>query len=262
MEDTVKNFKWKRIAQDKAFLGMILAGIVVLTAITAGIVMRGSDAPDRTDLYAQKEESEQGTAMEESAGVPEPSWEADASLAPDATSDAEDPARPAGADRESVEASQAEESLPEASEDGATAVVLNFGETARMTWPVAGSVLLEYSMDHTVYHATLEQYKVSPGMLIQAEPGETVLAPAVGQVTEVGWNEEIGNYVVLHLGNGYEAVIGQLDGICVAQSQYVTAGTPLGAAAQPTKYYTVEGPHVYFRLNRDGVPVDPVDFLE
>lgn len=50
---------------------------------------------------------------------------------------------------------------------------------------------------------------------------EPVAAPAEAQVTEVGSNEEIGNYVVLDLGSGYTAVCGQLKDVQVAQKQYV-----------------------------------------
>lgn len=263
----MKRITWKKLAQDKTLLSIILAGTIVLTAITAGIVMRGgSDAPDSTDPYLELNESEKDVADKEPDTTEKDASMADSMADYDNETATHGQVRPAGADHESVDASIEEpgdqSQQPEESEPSTTAVVLSFGESGQLTWPIAGSIIREYSMDHTIYHATLEQYKVSPGILIQGEPGEMVVAPAIGQVTETGYNEEIGNYVVLYLGNGYEAVIGQLDAVSVAQSQYVTAGTPLGVVAQPTKYSTVEGPNVYFRLNKDGAAVDPVDFLE
>lgn len=65
-------------------------------------------------------------------------------------------------------------------------------------------------MDATVYYPTLNAYKVSPAVLIQSEAGTPVKAPAEGIIRQMGYNQEIGNYVILELGNGYELTLGQL----------------------------------------------------
>ena len=134
--------------------------------------------------------------------------------------------------------------------------------TDRLSWPVQGNVILDYSMDSTIYFPTLDQYKCNPALIIQGDVSEPVAAPAEAQVTEVGSNEEIGNYVVLDLGSGYTAVCGQLKDVQVAQKQYVAKDTTLGYVAEPTKYYSIEGNNVYFELMHDGEPVDALDYLE
>ena len=91
---------------------------------------------------------------------------------------------------------------------------------------------------------------------------EPVAAPAEAQVTEVGSNEEIGNYVVLDLGSGYTAVCGQLKDVQVAQKQYVAKDTILGYVAEPTKYYSVEGSNLYFALRHGEETIDPITFFE
>ena len=48
----------------------------------------------------------------------------------------------------------------------------------------------------------------------------------------------------------------------VLQGDVVSAGDVLGKVAAPTKYYSVEGPNVYFKLEKDGVPVNPLSWLE
>ena len=131
-----------------------------------------------------------------------------------------------------------------------------------VSWPVQGNVILDYSMDSTIYFPTLDQYKCNPALIIQGDVSEPVAAPAEAQVTEVGSNEEIGNYVVLDLGSGYTAVCGQLKDVQVAQKQYVAKDTILGYVAEPTKYYSIEGNNVYFELMHDGEPVDALDYLE
>ena len=42
---------------------------------------------------------------------------------------------------------------------------------------------------------------------------------------------------------------------------YVESGHVL-AVAEPTKYYSVEGSNLYFALQKDGQPVDPVAFFQ
>ena len=144
----------------------------------------------------------------------------------------------------------------------AAARALSYNGTDRLSWPVQGNVILDYSMDSTIYFPTLDQYKCNPALIIQGDVSEPVAAPAEAQVTEVGSNEEIGNYVVLDLGSGYTAVCGQLKDVQVAQKQYVAKDTTLGYVAEPTKYYSIEGNNVYFELMHDGEPVDALDYLE
>ena len=55
---------------------------------------------------------------------------------------------------------------------------------------------------------------------------------------------------------------GQLKDIMVLQGDMVSAGDVLGKVAAPTKYYSEEGPNVYFKLTKDGVPVNPLSCLE
>ena len=131
-----------------------------------------------------------------------------------------------------------------------------------MQWPIQGNVLMDFSMDHTVYYATLDQYKVSPAVLLQGEPGTPVLAPANAQVASVGEDEEIGTFVTLDLGNGYQAKLGNLTDVAVAEGQYVEAGTAIANLAEPTKYYTVEGPNLYFEVTSGETPVDPFLYLQ
>ena len=101
---------------------------------------------------------------------------------------------------------------PPADEAGAAAgdsLVLDFTESDRLLWPVQGNVILGYSMDTTTWFPTLEQYKCNPANVIQSEVSTPVSAPADARILEVGVNEEIGNYVRLDLGNGYQAVCGR-----------------------------------------------------
>lgn len=240
--------RWNKLVEDRTLLSIILAGTIVLTMVTVGIVLKDGN---NSDITIEESSSDSYVA----------SGEVEQSLELTSEVQTED-LQQADVNESYVDISMEESTEIKESESQTTAVVLQFGETSLLTWPIIGNILRDYSMDHTVYHATLEQYKVSPAVLIQGEPGENVVSPAVGQITEVGYDEEIGNYVVLDIGSGYEVLIGQLDKISVVESQYVTAKTPLGVVAKPTIYHSVEGPNVYFQVKKDGVVVDPMDYLE
>lgn len=139
---------------------------------------------------------------------------------------------------------------------------LDFSEEDGLVWPIVGDVLINYSMDKTIYFPTLEQYKYNPAIVISAAQGENIAAAADGRVTSVGYDPVIGNTVVMDLGNGYELTYGQMDNIIVSEGSYVSMGDNIGTVASPTKYYSLEGTNVYFMLTKDDQPVNPMSKLQ
>ncbi len=143
----------------------------------------------------------------------------------------------------------------------AAAPTLNFTESSLMEWPVNGQVVLDYNMDNTIYFPTLNVYKTNPAIAISAEVGTPVAAVADGKVVSIAENEETGTTVTLDMGNGYQAVYGQLKDVTLQAEEYISAGGVLGYINEPTKYYTEEGANLYFALSKDGVPLDPQQYL-
>lgn len=138
---------------------------------------------------------------------------------------------------------------------------LNFSDKDNLAWPIVGNVLINYSMDKTVYFPTLQQYKYNPAIIISAVEGDTITAAANGKVMSVSTDPELGNIVVMELGSGYQITYGQLKDITVSEGGYVDKGDIIGNVAAPTKYYIVEGCNVYFQLTKDGLPVNPMTKL-
>lgn len=138
---------------------------------------------------------------------------------------------------------------------------LSFSDNDSLVWPVVGNILINYSMDKTIYFPTLDQYKYNPAIVIQANEGDMITAAAAGKVTSVFTDPQIGNAVTMDLGNGYEVTYGQLTGILVSEGSYVSMGDMIAQVAAPTKYYSVEGTNVYFKLTKDGEPVNPMTRL-
>lgn len=149
----------------------------------------------------------------------------------------------------------------EAPASGAAADVW-FSEDSTLTWPASGAVLIGYSMDQTVFFSTLEQYKYNPALIIGGEVGETISASAAGIVTNIEDTAQTGTTVTLDMGNGYSAVYGQLTDVPLSVGDYVVSGETVGILNEPTKYYSVEGPNLYFEILKDGTPVDPMNFME
>lgn len=138
---------------------------------------------------------------------------------------------------------------------------LTFSEEDNLVWPIVGDVLINYSMDKSIYFPTLDQYRYHPAIVIAATQGESIGAAANGRVSSVSYDRATGNTVVMELGNGYELTYGQLDNITVSEGSYVNVGDAIGTVAVPTKYYSLEGANVYFKLTKDGEPVNPLTKL-
>ena len=139
---------------------------------------------------------------------------------------------------------------------------LNFEEGDSLVWPVVGNVLINYSMDKTIYFPTLDQYKYNPAIIIQANEGDIITAAAAGKVTSVFEDAQIGTAVIMDLGNGYEITYGQLGNVLVSEGSYVSMGDMIAQVAAPTAYYSVEGTNVYFKLTKDGAPINPMTCLQ
>lgn len=136
---------------------------------------------------------------------------------------------------------------------------LTFSDVAALALPVVGDVLMDYSMDKAVYHTTMQQYHYNPALIVAASEGQTITAAADGIVTDVYYDAQTGNTIRFDLGSGYALTYGQLTDISLELGDRVSAGDVVGKIAKPTIYYTAEGANIYYKLTKDGVPVDPLN---
>ena len=138
----------------------------------------------------------------------------------------------------------------------------SFSQEDMLIWPIDGNVLLNYSMDETIYFSTLDQYKYNPAVVIAGNVGQEVNAAEDGKVTSIETDAQTGVTVTVSLGDGYEVVYGQLSEVCVTQGENIVEGDIIGYLGEPTKYYSVEGCNLYFQLLKDGEPVNPLEYLD
>ena len=147
-------------------------------------------------------------------------------------------------------------------ETGATGEPLHYDPVDSISWPLTGNVIIPYSMDTTVYFETLKEYKCSPAMVIEAQKGDEVKAVYESKVAEVSSNSELGNYVKLELGDGYTVTLGQLQDVKVALGEHLEAGQVVGTIGEPSRFYSEEGSNLYFAVDKDGDPVDPMLLIQ
>ena len=252
-----------------AFLGrkqyVIAGAIVIAAAVATTVIYSDHEQQQREQL---EEELAQENTPEEAGLVAatestEQTAQASAVIPPEQTAETEKLEQKAAETTESTEVAQVEkEAENETAETGAEANALHFAPEDGMLWPMEGNVILNYSMDSTIYFATLDQYKYNPAVIIAGDVNSKVYAVAKGKIQSIETNEVTGCTVTEDLGDGYLAVYGQLKEPEFAVGDYVEAGHVIGYVTEPTKYYSVEGSNLYFELRKDGVPVDPIEFFE
>lgn len=246
----------KNIFKDKTFLAMAGISILAIGAIAGSVILTQNDTlEEETSYIADLNESTTDSNYNNSDNL-----EAN-NGASKANESKENPTTNNVADRQE-ETTPEETTKDNLSEAGASVSKFSFSADSVLIWPVETTdIVIEYSPDSTVYFATLDKYKTSNAICIRSEIGIPVYASADGIVNDIGYNEEIGNSVSLDLGSDYILQYGQIKDIQVKEGDAVKEGDLLCYVANPTKYYTVEGPNVYLKLTVGDKAVDPLDYL-
>ncbi len=259
--------KLNQLFKDKLFLVMLVLGLLTIVAAAGVVTIQRGNAPEENPymqmqepgaLIAEDKKNEELLPIAGSSNARRQEPE----TAPAGQRAQQTETKVAKADSKKETAADTQAAQAGAGQGAAIPLVLDFADTSKIGWPVMGNILLDYSMDTTIYFPTLAQYQCNPGVVIQAEVSQPVQTPANARVEAIGVNEEIGNFVVLDFGNDYLATCGQLKEIQVVENEYLEAGRILGYVAEPTKYYSVEGSNVYFEIKHGGEPVDPVGYFE
>jgi murein DD-endopeptidase MepM/ murein hydrolase activator NlpD len=129
----------------------------------------------------------------------------------------------------------------------------DFARSVPRSWPVRGPVTKEFlasSRDARGFH---------PGMDVAAPTGTLVRAAAGGTVTFAGWDPEYGYLVVIDHGIGLETRYGHNSRLSVEVGDRVERGQPIAAVGSTGRS---TAPHVHFEIRKDGVAVDPRQYLE
>ena len=127
-------------------------------------------------------------------------------------------------------------------------------------WPVQGTNTISLSNPYGSRVKPGGQGEtVHAGIDIPAPEGEVILAAADGTVSEVGFDPERGNYLVLDHGDGLTTLYGQCRDVTVEEGDTVRAGEQIGSVGS-TGMST--GPHLHFEVRQDDEPQNPVAYFD
>ena len=129
-----------------------------------------------------------------------------------------------------------------------------------LQWPMEGATTISLSNPYGSRVKPGGQGEtVHAGIDIPAPEGEVILAAADGTVSEVDFDPERGNYLVLDHGDGLTTLYGQCRDFTVEEGDTVRAGEMIGAVGS-TGMST--GPHLHFEVRQDDEPQNPVAYFD
>ena len=116
-------------------------------------------------------------------------------------------------------------------------------------WPLIGHVTQEYAAGDLV-NGKRPHY----GMDLVAPQDSPIRAAGRGVVQNVGWDDDLGNYVEIRHGFGYVTIYGHCSRLLVQAGDRVDAGQQVAALGGTGR---ASAPHLHFEIWRDGEAVDP-----
>ena len=127
-------------------------------------------------------------------------------------------------------------------------------ESRWFQWPVQDSRTVWKGNPYGIING-----KLHSGIDIPADQGAVILAAADGTVTEVGFDRERGNYLILDHGDGLTTLYAHCRNVDVQEDDTVKAGEMI-AAVGSTGMST--GPHLHFEVRQDGEAQNPVAYFD
>jgi murein DD-endopeptidase MepM/ murein hydrolase activator NlpD len=97
------------------------------------------------------------------------------------------------------------------------------------------------------------------GLDIAGSLGSVVHASADGYVVFAGWTEDDGNKIIISHAGGFLTFYNHNQSLLTVVNTYVRRGQPIALLGNSGE--TSLGPHVHFEIWRDGVPVNPANYI-
>lgn len=132
----------------------------------------------------------------------------------------------------------------------------------KLMMPVSGEIISGYSGSKPVKSKTMGDWRVHSGIDIKADAGTKVKAPSDGKVVVAGNNKLTGNTVSIDHGNGFVSTIYNLESINVQQGDSVKEGDVIGTVGNSAPLESMDEPHAHFELKKDGLYVNPQEFIK
>jgi len=135
-------------------------------------------------------------------------------------------------------------------------IVEHPSEITGFTNPLPGGVLT-LPFGHVIHPLKKTDY-FHNGIDLSSPVGTKIKAPQEAFVAEVSWDEVQGNYLILNHANKISTVYTHLKDIDVSVDDHVNQGQLIGLVGDSG---VVTGPHLHFEIHKNGIPVDPQNFI-
>lgn len=122
-------------------------------------------------------------------------------------------------------------------------------------WPTRGWIIGDFGYRVSPLTGHLQMHE---GIEISNSLDTPIVAPADGLVTTIGSDPDHGKMVVLSHGHGIVTRYGHLSQVDVEIGQKVGRGQTIGKMGNTGRSI---GPHLYYEVRVNGIPIDPRNFL-
>jgi len=101
------------------------------------------------------------------------------------------------------------------------------------------------------------------GIDLFAAVGTPVLASRAGQVIAAKQNQGMGKYVIIRHRGNVITIYGHLSRIYVPRGKFIRQGEVIAAVGKSgnANYRNIQ-PHLHFEVRKDGIPQNPLEYLE
>jgi len=131
------------------------------------------------------------------------------------------------------------------------------GDVSALSWPIDPSARGISSGFHDPTYPFRRLFEHS-GVDLPAPTGTPIRAAASGYVAWARKGRQYGNYVMVIHANGLATLYAHMSRVDVTADQFVQRGSVIGAVGN-TGLST--GPHVHFEVRKNGIPVNPINYL-
>lgn len=134
--------------------------------------------------------------------------------------------------------------------------------TPEFKYPVKGKIIGEFSGENLVFCENLSDWRSHSGTDFKAKEGDDVFASADGVVESV-YADGMGNCIVIDHENGFKTLYANLgDSETDLSGQNVHSGDKIGVVGKSAVADLTREEHLHFEVLKDGVPVNPTEYLK
>ncbi len=132
-----------------------------------------------------------------------------------------------------------------------------------MMAPVVGNIITHFTKDSLVYSETLEEWTAHKGIDISAKEGSPVVAALSGTISEVYDDRLWGKVIIIDHGDGLLTKYANLSTTeMVQEGAKVNKGDKISEVGSSASIEMMMEPHIHFEVIKDGVSVDPMDYIK